>query len=44
MDQKNDLNANQAKKNENDQERNMLNEINDGLNSLRDLSKFLERS
>ena len=35
MDQENDLNANQATQNEIEKEINMVNEINDGLNSLR---------
>ena len=39
MDQENDPNANQDTQNSNEQERNMLNEINEGPNSLRDLSR-----
>ena len=41
MYQENDLNANQDTQNSNEEETNMLNEINDGLNSLRDLSRKL---
>ena len=41
MDQENDPNANKDMQNQNEQERNMVNEINDGLNSLRDLSRKL---
>ena len=38
MDPQNDPNANQDGKNNNEQQINMVTEINDGLNSLRDLS------
>ena len=38
MDPQNDPNANQDEQNDNEQQINMGTEINDGLNSLRDLS------
>ena len=41
MDQENDPNAHQEMQNSNDQERDLLNEINEGLKSLRDLSRQL---
>ena len=41
MDPQNDPNANQVGKNNNAQQINRANEINDGLNSLRDLSRQL---
>ena len=41
MDQENDPNAHQEMQNANEQERDFLNEINEGLKSLRDLSRQL---
>ena len=41
MDQENDLNANQDTQNQNEQEIIMVNEINDGFNFVRDLSRKL---
>ena len=41
MDQENDPNAHQETQNSNEQERDLLNEINEGLKSLRDLSRQL---
>ena len=41
MDQENDPNAHQEMQNSNEQERDFLNEINEGLKSLRDLSRQL---
>ena len=41
MDQENDPNAHQETQNSNEQERELLNEINEGLKSLRDLSRKL---
>ena len=37
MDPQNDPNANQEAQNENEQQRNVVNEIHEGLNTLRDL-------
>ena len=42
MDPQNDPNANQSEQNDNEQQINMVTEINDGLNSLRDLSRQLK--
>ena len=39
MDQENDPNAHQEMQNANEQERDFLNEINEGLKSLRDLNR-----
>ena len=44
MDQENDPNAHQEMQNSNDQERDLLNEINEGLKSLRDLSRKLRET
>jgi hypothetical protein len=41
MDQENDPNAHKETQNANEQERDFLNEINEGLKSLRDLSRQL---
>ena len=41
MDQENDPNAHQETQNSNDQKRDLLNKINEGFKSLRDLSRQL---